>query len=271
MPAINPARLRLQAAELAGLYDQPAAFVRGLHGLLDQYADRTRRPGQSGAPSPLMNAYNTPPPVIRRILIELEPLIQKNQPAGQALCDALWVEAYLEFRSLAASLLGKLDPKSPELILERVRAWTGPQTETRLIELLLDTGLARLREEQPELYLHQLEIWLGSEDVFTRQIGLRALHVSLQAHSVQNLPVMYRLLGALVREAPAQLRPDLLAVLRDLAARSPQETTYFLRQNLMIKSDNPGTAWLIRNSLRAFPPEQQASLRAALRAAAEVG
>lgn len=268
MPAINPAHLRIQSAELAELYAEPKSFVRALHDLLDLYADRTRRPGQTGAPPPLLEAYKAPKPVLRRILIELDPLIQEDQQAGYALCDALWDEPYLEFRSLAASLLGKLDPESPAPILERVSRWTGPKTESRLIEMVLTTGLSRMREEQPELYLQQLEIWLTSEDLFTRQLGLRALHASLQVQPVQNLPVLYRLLGALVREAPGQLRPDLLAVLRDLAGRSPQETAYFLRQNLMVKSENPGAAWLIRNSLRAFPVEQQASLRAALRAAA---
>ncbi len=269
MPAINPARLRIQSAELAELFDRPAAFVHALHELLELYADRTRRPGLTGAPPPLLEAYKVPTPVLRRILIELDPLIQQDQQAGFDLCDALWSESYLEFRSLAASLLGKLNPENPEPILERVVRWTGPKTESRLIELLLTAGLSRMREQLPERYLQQLEAWLVSEDVFTRQLGLRALHASLQAQPVHNLPVLFRLLGLLVREAPGQLRPDLLAVLRDLAARSPQETAYFLRQNLMIKSDNPGTAWLIRNSLRSFPPDQQVSLRAALRAAAE--
>jgi len=40
---------------------------------------------------------------------------------------------------------------------------------------------------------------------------------------------------------------------------------YFLRQNLTIKQDNPGTTWLTRNSLDYFPAEVRASLRAALR------
>ena len=53
MPAIQLTRLRLQTAGLAESFANPQAFVRGLHDLLDYYADRTHRPGQSGAPAPL--------------------------------------------------------------------------------------------------------------------------------------------------------------------------------------------------------------------------
>jgi hypothetical protein len=60
MPAIQPARLRQQAALMVEHFDQPAAFVRSLHHLLEYYADRAHRPGQAGKPPALLAAYNVP-------------------------------------------------------------------------------------------------------------------------------------------------------------------------------------------------------------------
>ena len=65
MPAIQPARLKQQAVLLAQQFDNPVAYVRSLHHLLDFYADRAHRPGQSGKPAPLTSAYRVHPPVLR--------------------------------------------------------------------------------------------------------------------------------------------------------------------------------------------------------------
>jgi hypothetical protein len=89
----------------------------------------------------------------------------------------------------------------------------------------------------------------------------------LETPGAANLPTLYQQITPLMRSAPASLRPDLLDILHRLAELSPRETAYFLRQNLAIQQDNPGTAWLARNSLEYFPDDIQAGLRAALREA----
>jgi hypothetical protein len=265
MPAIQLARLKIQAAQLAEHFANPVLYARSLHDLLDYYADRAYRPGQTGEPPPLLTAYSVPPQVIRQILKELTPFAAQDRPAALALCDALWSEPYFEFRLLAASLLGEISPHPPEEILARVKAWAVPSTEIRLLAALFTIGLSWFRQDLPELYLRQVEAWLASAEVFSQHLGLQALGPLATAQGFDNLPVLFRLLAPLVRSAPMQLRPDLLDVVQGLARRSPQETAYFLRQNLEIKTDNPGTAWLARHSLASFPVEVQTSLRAALR------
>ena len=52
MPAIQLARLKIQITELLTNFDRPVDFLRELHTLFGFYADRTRRPGQSGKPKP---------------------------------------------------------------------------------------------------------------------------------------------------------------------------------------------------------------------------
>jgi hypothetical protein len=264
VPAIQPARLKHQAALLAEHFNDPPAYIRSLHYVLDFYSDRARRPGKTGKPGPLLKAYNVRPPVLRMLLRELIPLAEKDSPGGLALCDALWAEPYLECRLMAGMLLGQIPPQPPDAIIARLQSWITTDLEFFLIEALLSNGVERLHREQPQVLLKMIEGWLGSTKTFPQQLGLRALLPLIQAPAFENLPVFFRLIQPLCQVAPAALRPDLLDVLAALARRSPQETAYFLRQTLMF-SDSPDTPWLIRQSLDQFPPELQASLRQAMR------
>ena len=264
MPAIQPARLRHQAALLAEHFNDPPAYVRSLHYVLDFYSDRARRPGKTGKPGPLLTAYNVRSPVLRMLLQEINPLVQQDIQGGLALCDALWAEPYLECRLLAGMLLGQIPPQPPEEITARLQRWITTDLEFFLIEALLSNGVERLYRQQPQVLLRMIEDWLGSTQTFQRQLGLRALLPLIRDPSFENLPVFFRLIQPLCQNAPVALRPDLLDVLAALAHRSPQETAYFLRQALMFP-DSPDTPWLIRQSLSQFPPEYQANLRQAVR------
>jgi hypothetical protein len=88
---------------------------------------------------------------------------------------------------------------------------------------------------------------------------LRALLPLVENPQFENLPVFFRLVQPLACNVPPGLKPDLLDVLTALAHRSPNETAYFLRQTL-IYPDAPDIAWLIRQLLNEFPPEQQEML-----------
>ena len=264
MPAIQPARLRQQVAELAEYFDDPPAYIRSLHLLLDFYSDRARRPGKTGKPGPLLMAYNVRSPVLRMLVQELNPLVQENPGGGLALCDALWAEPYLEFRLLAAMVLGQIPPDPAEEITDRLKRWITTDVEFFLIEALLNHGIERLHQEQPQVFLRLIESWMESTNTFQQQLGLRALVQIIHDPTFENLPVFFRLIQPLCLAAPVGLRPDLLDVLSALAIRSPQETAYFLRQSLMFP-DAPDTPWLIRQSLSQFPTESQSRLRQAMR------
>jgi hypothetical protein len=256
--------LRQQVALLAEHFDDPPAFTRSLHFLLDYYSDRARRPGKTGRPGPLLMAYNVRSPVLRMLVQELNPLIQENPAGGLDLCDALWAEPYLEFRLLAAMLLGQIPPTPPEAITDRLKHWITTDVEFFLIEALLNHGVERLHREQPQAFLQLIESWMESTKIFQQQLGLRALVQLINDPTFENLPVFFRLIQPLCLAAPVGLRPDLLDVISALARRSPQETAYFLRQSLMFP-DAPDTPWLIRQSLSKFPAEVQSSLRQAMR------
>lgn len=263
MPAIHPARMKIQVAQLADKLRQPQSFVRDLHNLLEIYADRTYRPGQFGEPPPLLATYKTPPPVLRQIEREIVPLADSDPAAALALVDALWVEPVIEFRQLAILLLGRIPPRPTEPVFGRIQTWVASMPETRLLEAILEQSLARIRRELPDIFYNLVENWLHMEQVYSQQAGLRALGYLINDPGFENLPAVIRLITPALRMPPPELRLDLVAVLRSLARRFPKEAGYILKQNL--SEDRPDTTWLVRQVLNEFPGDIQTELGQVLR------
>jgi hypothetical protein len=267
MPAIRPADLIKQASELAENFSQPALFVRSLHTLLESYTDHTHRSGQSGEPFPLIGAYNTPPPVMRQVWVELAPQLKLHPECLLPLCDALWAESNYDLRLLAARLLGQaaIDPPGP--VLQRLQAWVHPDLDRRLLDGLLQYGLEQFRNANPSIVIQLASDWLASPVLGTQQAGLRAILPLVKHSGPENLPAIFKLLTPYLRLAPTRLRPDILSLLAAIIQASPAETAYVLRYNLSAPN-NPDAAWLIRQVLSAFPEDLQKGLKVALKSMA---
>ncbi len=266
MPAIQPERLKTQAAQIGNLFPEPAALVSALHDMLDFYADRTRRPGQTGAPPPLLQAYQVPNPVMRQLWQVLKPRIDEDPQAGLSLADALWAEQNMECRILAVQALGRLPVAPPDEVIRRLSGWVVEETDHSLQHLLLTTGAARLRQEDPEKLFRLAKTWLASTDRYIPRLGLQILLPLINDPAFDNLPLIYRLLRPLTLRFPSEARPYFLQVIEALARRSPQETVFFLCENLTGSPDAPLAA-LARRSLDYFPDEHKARLRDGLKSA----
>lgn len=264
MPAINPTRLKQQTMQLVECFDKPDAFVRSLQNLFEYYAEHARRPGQSGMPAPLINAYKVHPPILRQVLQTIIPLATKDTEAGLTLCDAMWEQPYLEFRQLACMLLGQLKPESPKPIVERIHTWITPDLDNYLIRSLFTHGMVYLRQHYPHTTIQLVQEWLDRSNIFYTQLGLRLLLPLADDPNFENLPAFFRLIHPLVCSAPSVIRPDVLDVITSLAHRSPTETAYFLRQTMLLPNA-PDTPWFIRQALAEFPPEIEKNLRLAVR------
>ncbi|MBU0512518.1 MAG: DNA alkylation repair protein [Chloroflexi bacterium] len=264
MPAIQPARLKIEITKIIAHFSDPVEFVRSLHDLFDFYADRTRHPGRGGKPFSLVRAYNVHRQVLQQIEGDLAPKAAADPERALALADALWQENWLECRLLAIAILGEIPPDPPERVVERIQAWGRECGQDRQLDASLMVGLVQLRKETPELFLRILETWITSPDLASQKVGLRVLPPLVEDASFENLPAVFHLIAPLVRNVDTVLEVDLLGVLHALAQRSPRETAYFLRQSL-IMSNRPGVTSLVWQSLRAFPPEVEASLRELLR------
>ncbi len=252
MPAIHLARLKIQITELLTHFTEPSDFLRELHTLLDFYADRTRRPGRSGKPKPLIQAYNVPRQVMRRIYSDIAPLVVADPENALVLADQLWTDPWYESRLLAVSILGILPPCPISVIVERLQAWGKTCREDALLDALLDDGAVQVRSEFPEEYFFLVEGWLTDGDKLSGKLGLRAMPALILNPEFENLPALFRLLGPLVRESSSALETDLIQAVRALGQRSPQETAFFLQQNLNAPHKS-GLTLIIRRSLDVFP------------------
>lgn len=264
MPAIRPARLKVQVSELVSKYNQPAVFVRDLHVLLDFYTDHTQHAGQSGIPTSLLDSYNTPPPVMRQVWRELIRVIKPHPQEGIQLCDVLWAEPNYDLQLLAARLLGQLPVTPLGPVISRLQSWVHSNPDRRLLHGLLECGLQRFQQEAPDQLLELISNWLASNDIPNQRAGLRALLPMINDAGTAFLPAIFRQITPFLRVAHPRLRPDILAVVTALAHCSASETAYLLRQNLTTP-DNPDTPWLIRQVLEEFPEDTQSGLRLALK------
>lgn len=264
MPAINPVRLKQETAALAEYFRDPPVYVRQLRNLFETYANPSHRSGQAADPPPLLSSYRVQPPVLRQLLASLIPLVKADPEAGLNLCDLLWEQPYLEFRLLAAMLLGQVPCHPSQPVMARLKDWLKPGLEQRVLDALLGQGTLSCYEEDPQVITELLEEWLEQDQLFYKQLGLRIMLVLLRQPSFENLPVFFRIIQPYCRELPAALRADVLDVVIALARRSPQETAFFLRQTLGTPNSKD-TPWLVRQSLSVFPAPQQESLRRLVR------
>lgn len=264
MPAIQPARLRHQVVELSQAYRQPEIFIRRLHDMLGLYTDRTHKPGRSGEPKPLMQAYNVPTPVMRQIMAEIKTVAQANLADTLVLCDLLWKQPYLECRSLAASILGYYEAQDYSPVIERMNAWLSEEGKGQVTDLILENATRQLRTNGASVLLEWIKDYLSSEQKFAANIGLRMLAILAREGDLENLPTIFKLINPMLRKVPQVLKQDLTRLVSELARRSPGETAYVLRKNLD-SEDSPDAAWIIRQALNSFPATYQESLRAAMR------
>ena len=263
MPAINLARLKIQAARLAEKFGEPQAFLLALNELLGYYTNRTIRAAQV-AQRLSVPTYTTPRPVLRQIESELAALAEKQPDEAIKLSDALWGAASLESRLLAAYLLGNIPSGQAILALARLPAWLNQSTDKEIHTALLTNALARLRQERPEAFFSILEGWLGSARSTLQIWGLQALIPLLQDPQFENLPAVFRILRLAILAAGPATQLDLQACLVALEHVSLTETTAFLREIIW---DNPEPMMLriFRRIVPGLSPRLQEALLETLR------
>lgn len=264
MPAINPAQLKLQAAELAEHFADPDRFSSELHKLLERYADHTYRAGQISGVEVILPTYRVPVPVIPQLVNSLSKQVESHPEEAIELINRLWAEAHLEYRILAVNLLGCLPSDFTDTVSEHALTFAAKNEERTVAEALVQRGLERLRTEQTQAYLELISIWLSADGLEERKLGVQALVMLVNMNEFENLPAIFTRIQPAIREAHQDLIPDLLELIAALTRRSAPECTHFLLQMAGEKKVKSETLRLIRRSLPAFSEEDQAKLREAL-------
>lgn len=286
MPAIHLPRLRQQVEELVEYYADPEKFLRELGDLFEFYGDHTRRSSQESQKPTALPVVNVPAPVLRQLLLQLTPYAENAPHTILVLARTFWKQPVLEYRLLAAQLLGKLPIQEQEEVYRLVDSWTLQNHEEAVLTAIATSSLETIQKEDPAGLMEKIENWLypteeeekepdGEEQSAPKKelspverrsqikLGLIALQPFVNDYTYQNLPRIYNLLKPLMRQSEKVLRPYLLDLLRPLARRSPQEVAYILRTELT-ESRTANVAWLGRRILPNLPPEHQTRLRAIL-------
>lgn len=265
MPAIDLSRMRKQAARLADFFFLPDVFIRHLHDMLDFYVNYTVRKPPASAPGATLRTYRSPAVIVRQIEQELgsRASLPENADAALELADRLWDEEWLETRTLAAFLLGSIPPRE-ERLLARLTAWSQQLYDADLRAELLNTSLARLRREAPDLFLELVGEWLKPQREALWANGIQAIIAAAADGEFHNLPPLMKVVEPVVMSAPPKLQGDVEALILALYAASPTETSYFVRQILM-DSDDPVTALTFRRIAPSLPLELQEEIREFLR------
>ena len=269
MPAIHLPRLQQQVEALTEHYADAEKFTRQLRDLFNFYGDKTRRPSQRAKKTIGLPSENVPAPVLRQVVLQLTPYAENTPHAILNLSRNLWQHPALEYRQLAAMLVGKLPTSHTEETLALIRGWNLQNQEDSLLAALASNSLNTLRQESPDQLLEQIQSWLApaEEEKFNKsqtanmqKLGLSALLPFIRDLEFENLPLIYNLIKPLLQDSPKALRPYLLDLLLALAGRSPQEVAYILR-TLLEEDPNAHVIWLTRRTLDSLPAENREKLQ----------
>ncbi|HZU87263.1 MAG TPA: hypothetical protein VFF78_07255 [Anaerolineaceae bacterium] len=265
MPAVQLIRLRTQIQDILDHFAEPAILQRGLRDLLDLYANRAFRPGQASIHQTMLENYLPPPLVMRELEIAFTHLGKQSGGAALRVVSVLRHDPALEPRILAAHLLGSIDPHPADPLLEEIRAWCTPEAERQVLDAILDHGCARLRAESESAWRGLVNAWIIHPETEWRMIGLRAMLPAIRDEQFINLPPLLSMISPLMQSPSPDILGDLQDILQSFISRSPSEAVFYLRQMLTL-SGSLHTLRLARRLLPLFPPENQESLRTALRA-----
>ena len=231
MTAINPARLKMQTAELGEIIGRPDQFISRLHELMVYYSARIRQTSLSKTPLKLQ-AYQVPEPVVQSLESEITEQLEEDPEAGYPLADALWVEFWVEFRQLAIYILGRLPVDEPVRILSRIQAWLNQCTSDDIRRLIMTEGMSRLANEKPGSCIGLIEDLISSGTRRDHQAALFGLGLFADDQTYTNLPVLFRYMSKILQVEEDGLTKEINALLQILVKRSEQETTYFLIKQL---------------------------------------
>jgi hypothetical protein len=264
MPAIHPAKLKVQISELARIFQQPEIFIRRLNDLLEFYSDGTRRQGIVVTSAMLLNSLGVPRPVIHHLSIGMIPLVKENPDSTLSICDKLWNQPYIEHRMIAAIFLGHIPTSWKMEVMDRINTWRSEPFDEKSVRIILQKGMSALVSEFPGEVYKTAENWLSSAHSIDRQYAILLLDILVNNHGFENHPLVFRLITPHIRKTPREIRPLMPALVRSLVEKDVQETAFVLEEALQA-SDNPDATWITRQVLPHFPKEYQNRLRIILR------
>lgn len=260
MPAISPARLKKDVAQLIGIVGEPELFDRELEHLMEFYADRTIRPSQTGMPASLLPAYHVPRPVLREIEVNLSRYAAVDADGALRLGHRLWTQGYYEYMLLAVRLFERLPGTHTGAVLRNLKSWAQTTDDEELLEEIFRIASERDVADLMNFLETLLEARLPALNA-TALVGLTAV---ARHGAADAIPGVYKLTGLAMQNQALERRAKMVTLVQALAERTPAETAFFMRQQYLV-SMRPEIGRLLRHCLTYFPEDIRADLRAMLR------
>ena len=260
MPAIDLARLRLQAFELAELLEDPAAFQSSLRTLLNGHSHRLLRRGQSMAKRSALPAWDVPGILIRELEAVLLPVARKKNASVMAAAAAVWTAGKLEEKQLAAYLAG-LSHSSGEVRTQLLQ-WLAETNDPAVLQDLAVHTCSPLRTSNLILFRADIRTWIEARELPRRRFGWMALRAWADEKTSESAFAAFELLPLVFTESDPETMRLASGLLVRLADLYPQETQGWLYE-FTPKQLQQGRKFL-RMTVPQLPEEPAAFLRGLL-------
>lgn len=261
MSAIDPRRLKREAAEVARASRDPDELLPRCRRVLEAHAGRTRKPPGASRPEDAVRGFGAPEAVVNELSAAIDRELAGDRVARLAAVKTLWQAGYGETQRIAAELLGEM---SEAAAVAQVETLLQRGINPLIAEPLVRRGTRGWREAEPRQFLRRAQQWLQSDEQALARAGLFALSASVDEVPDQEL---HRILTALSGQAERLRGTSQRAyreLLADLAARSAPECAQFLLDELRRSNYSRACREVVRDLLPHFDGPQRAKLAQAL-------
>ncbi len=260
MPAVDPARLKSQLADLTALIDHPETASRACLEFFSDHMDRVRR-SSAGGTGQLSRSFGVPEPVLRELIRAFVPAARRHPVQAPALAELLWRSDYREGRLVAAALTGtRSDAGVPDWVESRAGEVLDPVVRHSLAK----ESLHGWRSAHPNAFLDKLQVWLAAGRGPVTDLALIGLADAAGDAAVGYQPRLLSMLEPCLLDPTPGRRRFLLDAVRALARVAPSETAQWLADALRGNADPSELVLVIQKTMGAFPARQRGFLRATL-------
>jgi hypothetical protein len=257
MPAIDLAKLRQQAFDLAEQLGQPEAFRDSLHAMLAGHSHHLLRRGPSMAERGALPAWDVPGLLVRELEAALLPAAEKNPGAALAAAAAVWRSGRVEEKKLAAFLAGRSG--NPDEIRCLLLAWLKETEDPILLRSLAEHLCPMLWSSNRVLFRADVRSWIQDPSPPRRRFGWMALAAWTDGKTSESVFAAFDLLPTVFRETDPEAMQSAARLLEKLAVGFPQDAQGWL-SDLTPKLLQQGRKFL-RLALSRLPEETAQVLR----------
>ena len=181
------------------------------------------------------------------------------------LVEILWQDDHFEARDLATYLLGQVPIAYSDRVIGKILEWLEQPLDRAVVNAIFTKSNFTIKSSNSAAWFTVVYKLLENPLPKIQNYGLFGLWQELDNLPMTKLPTVFNSIRPFLQGSDLRFSDNLERIVHKLAALSPFETVYFLKQVL---SDTEGVKIesQIRTYLSSFPEENRASLISAVKA-----